>query len=213
MYISRMIKSSDSADEFDPMVTINRVKPQKFVFEDDGEVPNSTLPVHLYEGVLDFHDLTREQAEEAINQLVATNGWYRDWTYYVYPSLHYHSTAHEGLIVFQGRATIQIGGKNGRMFTVKTGDVVIVPAGVGHERILASATDDERRKEIEEFIVFGVYPKGQKWDFISEEPNVEDGALQLRDPAVKAAAIERIARVPVPATDPILSECIFKEEI
>lgn len=204
------MRKFDSSDEASgPVLDVREVQAQEFAFEDDGEVPNSKYPVLVYEGVLDFADLSQEQAEQAVHQLVADNGWYRDWTYFVYPSLHYHSTAHEGLIVFTGQAIIQIGGKNGRMFTVKKGDVVILPAGVGHERILTSQTDDERQKEIEACVVFGMYPKGQKWDFISENPDVEDGGLPLHDPAVRAAAIERIAQVPALAKGPIHGESIL----
>lgn len=45
---------------------------------------------------------------------------------------HYHSTTHEVIGVNKGQVTLKIGGKEGRFFTIKSGDVILIPAGVGH---------------------------------------------------------------------------------
>ncbi len=199
----------ESSEASERALNVHPVTPQKMVFADDGEVPNSTLPVLVYDGVLDFKNMNKEEAERGVDALLESNGWYRGWAYFVYPYLHYHSTAHEGLVVFAGHATIQLGGKKGPMVKVKKGDVIVLPAGVGHERIVNSGTDEDRQKEIEECVVFGIYPNGQKWDFIADHPDVENGGLNMHDNGVKAAAIDRIARVPMPAHDPIHGGTIF----
>jgi uncharacterized protein YjlB len=76
----------------------------------------------------------------------------------MYSQTHYHSTTHEVLCVFNGRAKLLFGGESnpGKVeMEVKAGDVVVVPAGVGHRL----AEDIEGG-----FQMVGSYPKGCSWD-------------------------------------------------
>ena len=95
--------------------------------------------------------------------------------------LHYHSSAHEVLGVFSGSARVQFGGETGIVLEVRAGDVVVIPAGVSHRNLGASRN----------FGVVGAYPNGQSWD------------MQYGKPGERPAADQRIARVPIPATDPV----------
>lgn len=80
------------------------------------------------------------------------------WRYTMYSTTHFHSTTHEVLCISSGRAKLCFGGEAnaGRIEpVVEKGDVVVVPAGVGH-RLLE---DQEGR-----FEMVGSYPKGCDWD-------------------------------------------------
>ena len=75
----------------------------------------------------------------------------------MYSETHFHSTTHEVLCIAAGSARCCFGGEDnaGRVEAeLCTGDVVVVPAGVGH-RLL---TDHGR------FQMVGSYPEGKQWD-------------------------------------------------
>ena len=98
----------------------------------------------------------------------------------VYRFRHYHSTAHEIPGVYRGPATIRLGAGTGVTIVAKPGDVIVLPAGTGHENLGSSP----------ESHVIGGYPAGQS-------PDLLRGSARER-----AAAIERIAHVPLPSADP-----------
>jgi uncharacterized protein YjlB len=104
----------------------------------------------------------------------------------VLPFHHFHSTSHEALAVVAGRATLELGGPEGRAFDVAAGDVVVLPAGTGHRRASAEPA----------FTVVGAYPAGQE----------DYDLLRGDDPAEVAAARERIARLGPPPEDPVGGE-------
>jgi uncharacterized protein YjlB len=146
-------------------------------FPDDGQFPNSPLPVVIYRRAVS----TDEASAEAMEALLDGNGWPSEWRAGVYDFHHYHSTAHECLGIARGSATLRLGGPNGRSFEVTAGDVVLLPAGTAHRREGAD----------QDFLVVGAYPPGQKWD------------LLRGDPTDRPDAELRVARVPLPATDPV----------
>lgn len=80
------------------------------------------------------------------------------WRYTMYSTTHFHSTSHELLCVSSGAARCCFGGENNPSRyepVLFKGDVVLVPAGVGH-RLL---------EEIESpFSMVGSYPPGLNWD-------------------------------------------------
>lgn len=145
-------------------------------FEDDGLFPNSRLPFLLYSGAV------ADPSPEAMERLFARNGWPPAWRATVFTYHHYHSKSHECLGVANGNATLRFGGPHGREFKVSAGDVVVIPAGVAHQRVLSST----------DFLVVGCYPPGQEdWDLLRGNP--ED----------RPKADDNIARVPLPKTDPV----------
>lgn len=146
---------------------------------DDGTFPNNErLPLLVYQGAL---RLPERDAAAAVEALFAQNGWGGSWRNGVYRFHHYHSTAHEVLGVYGGRAKVQLGGEEGIVLSVTHGDVVVIPAGVAHKNLGASA----------DFCVVGAYPHGQR-------PDMNDGRAGERPDAD-----ERIARVPLPKADPV----------
>lgn len=149
-----------------------------YVFRDDGEIPNNEiLPLVIYPGILnDFID--------RMNKVFLRKGWDGIWIGSVFDYHHYHSTAHEVLGVVSGHAIIQFGGKHGREIKVSPGDVVMIPAGVGHKN--NGSTQD--------FRVVGGYPEGQDRD------------LCTGDPSERPEVLHNIRAVPLPTTDPVFGE-------
>jgi uncharacterized protein YjlB len=95
------------------------------------------------------------------------------WRYTMYSTTHFHSITHEVLVVSQGKAKLCFGGEenDGRVEQeVGKGDVVIVPAGVGHRLV-----DD--LSETSGFEMVGSYPEGKEWDMCygkaGEEKKIE----------------------------------------
>lgn len=148
---------------------------------DAGTIPNSQLVVLIYRGAL---DLPRDDPAAAIEALIHGNDWGNDWRNGIFSYHHYHSTAHEALLIFGGTAKVQLGGESGVIETIGAGDVIIIPAGVGHKN-LGSRND---------FHLVGAYPPQQIPDMnygnSDERPRVD----------------ENIARLSLPATDPVFGK-------
>jgi uncharacterized protein YjlB len=151
------------------------------VLGDDGEIPNSPLPLLLYRGAFDVSD---GDSAALIERTFEENGWSGLWRNGVYSYPHYHSTAHEVLGCYRGSAKVQFGGEKGMVVEFGAGDVVIIPAGVGHMNLGATA----------DFAVVGAYPRGQEND------------MNHGTPGERAQALKNIARVPLPETDPVFGK-------
>lgn len=154
--------------------------PEALVLRDDGQFPNSELPLLLYRGAL-----SGEVTPEAFERLFGRNGWPAEWRDSVFTYHHYHSKGHEVLGVAAGEATLMFGGPQGVEVHVKAGDAVVIPAGVAHRRLVAS----------EDFLVVGGYPSGQ-----------ESVDLLRGSPHDRPKADHNITRVPLPDKDPIRGE-------
>lgn len=158
---------------------IRAVEPQSYLFQDDGAIPNnSLLPLLVYPSVL---VLPADDPAALCETVLTTNGWRDTWRNGIFSYHHYHSNAHEVLALARGRAEVRFGGEAGETLTVKAGDVVVIPAGVGHKNLGASA----------DLLVVGAYPPGQR-------PDLRRGHQDER-PQV----LQNIAQVPLPLTDPI----------
>jgi uncharacterized protein YjlB len=149
-----------------------------FLFEDDGLIPNSALPLIVRKGAItpDAGDPAK-----AFERSFARNGWTNSWRDGIFDYHHYHSTAHEVIGIAAGSATVRFGGEAGETVGLSAGDVVVIPAGVGHARI--NQSDD--------LLVVGAYADGRDRDIVRDDP----GAI--------AAARRRVALVPLPGADPV----------
>ena len=155
------------------------VEVQEYLFEDDGRIPNNpTLPLLVYPQALG------ESARSAAGckELLAGNGWGGAWVNGVFPYHHYHSNAHEVLGVIGGSASITFGGPEGATLDVQAGDLVVIPAGVGHCNEGASG----------DFSVVGAYPKGQ-----------ERYDLRTGETGERPEVLKNIRNVGLPETDPL----------
>lgn len=147
-------------------------------FADDGTIPNNPrLPVLIYKQAL---PLGADPAA-AFERLFAANGWGESWHNGIYPFAHYHPRGHEVLGIARGHARVRLGGAVGTEIEVGAGDVAVLPAGTGHERI--SASDD--------LLVVGAYPP------------TSDAAVDRPSEAAHERAVEAIAAVPLPEQDPV----------
>ena len=143
--------------------------PLTIIFNDDGKVPNNpALPVLLYKNGVDLNKSSAPAA--AIEDLFKANGWgHGQWRNGIYPFVHYHSMIHEALGIAQGHVKVQLGGHNGEVFVLTAGDIVVLPAGTGHQRL--SASDD--------LLVIGAYPPKGTYNLCrGDNPADRDKALQ-----------------------------------
>ena len=151
----------------------------EYHFEDDGRIPNNpTLPLLVYPQALAGHDRSPSRAKE----LLAGNGWGGAWVNGVFPYHHYHSVSHEVLIVVGGSADVTFGGPGGERIAVRAGDVVVIPAGVGHCNEGSEGG----------FSVVGAYPRGQ-----------EGYDLRTGEEDERPEVLENIRNVPLPEADPL----------
>jgi len=157
------------------------VEPLTFGFEDDGVVPNNPLPFVIYKSAI---DVDNDHPEKTIEGLFGANGWGDMWRNGIFDYLHYHATVHEALGIARGRARVRFGGDRGREFEVAAGDVAILPAGTGHQRLSAS----------KDFSVVGAYPPGAKMHVTRPTPENYRKALKT------------IPQVKLPKTDPVMGE-------
>jgi uncharacterized protein YjlB len=155
-------------------------EPLTFVFADDGTVPNNPLPFLVYRGAIDVAQ-ARDPAV-AIEQAFAAHGWdHGMWRNGIYPFVHYHAQIHEVLGIAKGHARVRFGGDKGETLEVTAGDVAVLPAGTGHQRLSASP----------DLLVIGSYPPEGHYDL-------------CRGSATEhARALTTVPRVPVPDTDPL----------
>jgi uncharacterized protein YjlB len=157
------------------------LEPLTFVFEDDGLVPNNPLPFVIYKSAI---DVDNDHPEKTIEGLFGANGWGDMWRNGIFDYLHYHATVHEALGVARGHARIRFGGDAGKEFELAAGDVAILPAGTGHQRLSASR----------DFSVVGAYPPGAKMHVTRPTPENYRKALNT------------IPQVKRPKTDPVMGE-------
>jgi uncharacterized protein YjlB len=157
-----------------------RTPPRTIRFADDGTIPNNpTLPMIVYPAVV---DLARFPDPAAVFEaLFEHNGWGDSWRDGIYDYAHYHSGIHEVLGIARGHARVRFGGDRGREILLAAGDVAILPAGTGHQRLTASG----------DFLVVGAYPPDGTYDECTGWADEH------------AEALKSIPQVPIPERDPV----------
>src|SRR5690242_633211 len=153
-----------------------------FMFADDGKVPNNpNFSALIYPGAVDLSDAKDPAAK--IEQMFKRNGWGRDmWRDGIFPFVHYHSMIHEALGIARGNARVQLGGHQGKTFDFKPGDVAVLPAGTGHQRLIGS----------DDLLVVGGYPPQGTYNLCRGD-----------NPAERDKALTTIPNVPMPDSDPV----------
>ena len=153
-------------------------EPLTFKFADDGAIPNSKLPLLVYRNAVPTDPA-------AIERIFAENRWPPAWRDSVHPFHHFHSDAHEVLGVASGHGRVRFGGPSGEVLEVNAGDVVVVPAGVGHCNEGKSA----------DLLIVGGYPDNcAKRDLRRGKPEEHDEVVR------NVAAVQR------PNADPVSGE-------
>ena len=154
------------------------LKTDTYVFKDNGLIPNNALPLIVRHGAIRPSHPDPAKAFEATFQ---KNGWTNSWRNGIHDYHHYHPNAHEVLGIAMGSGSVRFGGEDGELVGLTAGDVVVIPAGVGHALINSNG----------ELLVVGAYAGGRDYDTLRDDPNVI------------AAARRRIAEVPLPDADPV----------
>jgi len=157
--------------------------PLTFSFTDDGAVPNNPrLPMLVYKNAL---DLSKSRDPEGdIEKLFAANSWgHGAWRNGIFPFAHYHSMIHEVLGIARGSARVRFGGDNGEVLEVHPGDVAVLPAGTGHQRLSDRGG----------LVVIGGYPATGTYNLCRGDK-----------PADRIAALKTIPHVPQPGSDPVM---------
>ena len=149
----------------------------------DEQIPNNQkLPLLLYPNAL---DTSNGNLVSICQSLFITNGWQGSWQNGIFSYDHYHSMAHEVLGICVGKAKVQFGGKKGIILPIASGDVVIIPAGVGHKNLGASP----------DLCVVGAYPPNQTPDICDDKT--------MAKPDSRLKIIRNIAQTNLPLTDPV----------
>jgi uncharacterized protein YjlB len=152
---------------------------KSMMFSGDGSVPNNPhLPFLFYRNAIDLAGTANP--EEAVENVFRNNGWGEMWRNGIYEYSHYHSMTHEVMGIARGRAKVRFGGAKGRQIDLAQGDVVVLPAGTGHQGLWVSP----------ELVVIGAYATNGRFD-VCRGSKVE-----------YAKAIEAIPQVPLPESDP-----------
>jgi uncharacterized protein YjlB len=157
-------------------------KPDRYLLQPSGRTPNNpSLPLMIYRQALKLQGFDPAWIFEV---LFDAHGWRGSWRNGMYNYNHFHTRTHEVLGIARGAVVALFGGAHGQELELKAGDVVVIPAGVGHRRIRMSR----------DLLIVGAYPSGGRYD----EPRPSEVEPD------KAAA--SIAATPKPATDPVYAE-------
>lgn len=160
---------------------MTRNKIEDYYFSETDAIPNNVLlPLLIYRKVISLEGDVAGRLEKTFQ----SHGWKPAWRYGIYDFAHYHSTAHEVIGVYRGRANVVFGHDGGIQTWLNPGDVVVIPAGTGHQSI----------ESTKDFHAVGAYPRGQEPDLIKAEPSA------------KSDAIQRIEKVNLPGEDPLYGE-------
>jgi uncharacterized protein YjlB len=152
---------------------------ESVMFSDDGSVPNNPhLPFLFYRNAIDLSGTPNP--EDVVERVFSNNSWGDMWRNGIYEYLHYHSMIHEVMGIARGRAKVRFGGAKGREIDLTQGDVVVLPAGTGHQGLWVNP----------ELVVIGAYATNGRFD-VCRGSKVE-----------YARALEAIPQVPLPASDP-----------
>jgi uncharacterized protein YjlB len=116
------------------LTPVSSLRVSKHIIPAHNLIPNYSIqqkPLLHYHGAFQ-RPISASKIEAHLTSIGAVKP---QWRYTMYKQTHFHSTSHEVLCISHGRARLCFGGEenNGRVEpVVEQGDVVIVPAGVGH---------------------------------------------------------------------------------
>ena len=159
---------------------IQKRKPRAIFFDGNGNVPNNPkFPFLHYRNVVSLTGTADPAA--VFESLFKTNGWTGAWRNGIYDYIHFHPRTHEVLGIARGRARVRFGGAGGKAISLRAGDVVILPAGTGHQALKAS----------KDLLVVGAYPVSGEYDEFRARP------------ADHAQAQRMIPKVRAPTKDPV----------
>ena len=162
------------------IMTNSVTKPEVFYFKDDGSIPNSKYPMLVYRNAFSERG---DKGATWLEQRFGDNDWRNSWRNGIFSFHHYHSITHEVLGIYSGSALVQMGGEEGKRLTIQAGDIIVIPAGVGHKNL-----------ESGDLGVVGAYPGGMMYD------------MNYGKEGERPQADKNITAVAIPNTDPLLGK-------
>ncbi len=149
-------------------------------FRPDDHIPNSEFPLLVFK-----HMVPCEDKAEWLEKTFRKNGWTNNWKDIILPFDHFHSNTHEVLGLASGTAVLHVGGRKGKTLAIESGDVIIMPAGVGHFSMDNSIP----------YQFVGGYPFGSAWNL---RKNLQEGN--------EKAILDEIKNAPFPKSDPLFGQ-------
>ncbi|WWC60682.1 uncharacterized protein I303_103258 [Kwoniella dejecticola CBS 10117] len=155
---------------------LNSLRVSKYQIPAYQNFPNTSLrpfPFMIYHSV--FPSSTSSVSASSIEAHLRKVGIVEPaWRYTMYTQHHYHSTVDEVLVVYSGAARLCFGGGPANPDKVEVdasvGDVMIVPAGVGHGLL-----EDKGG-----FGMVGSYPKGSgNWDMCTGQKGEKENQWEI----------------------------------
>ena len=137
-------------------------------------LPNTSIQ---HRPLLIYHSAFPSSTDASVieSHLTKTGVVEPQWRYTMYSTTHFHSTTHEVLAVSNGKARLCFGGEENpekHEAVFEKGDVIVVPAGVGHRLM----------KDLEGgFEMVGSYPKGKQWDMCYGAEDEKDKIKRILD--------------------------------
>jgi|SRR5436190_8812178 len=154
-----------------------------YTFRPNRNFPNNIHPLIVYKSGCRAGK-QKKIVVQAFQKLFNKNNWKNSWSNGIYTFHHYHSNTHECMGIASGKAWVIFGGSGGKKLVLEKGDIVIIPAGLGHKCSKATA----------DFLCVGAYPGGKEYD-------TNLGTREELAPAKK-----RIEKLPVPGLDPVFGK-------
>ncbi|SMQ52701.1 unnamed protein product [Zymoseptoria tritici ST99CH_1A5] len=190
-------------------------------------VPNSPRPLLHYPGLL------QRETPADIHNLLKSNGWQTQWVfrYGATQDSHYHSAAHEAMVVLSGTAIVRFGvadtvadleqnthgdGKEPGGIEIKanTGDVFVLPAGLAHKTFDTSPSESFRLLTPGEAKGIAAEDVGKALNEIQLSGFTMLGAYpqgskwDFKRSAEDHGQFEKSWSVPRPARDPVLGDAV-----
>jgi uncharacterized protein YjlB len=168
--------------QIDKRVNTNPVI-KDYSFELNKNFPNSALPLLIYKNAF-FFGKQKNKSAEILQKVFNKNNWKNSWSNGIYTFHHYHSNTHECMGIASGKAWVIFGGTGGRRMLLEKGDIIIIPAGLGHKCSSASTG----------FLCVGAYPGGSEYD------------INLGTKKEFEKATSRLSKISKPALDPVFGK-------
>ena len=121
-----------------PLTPLASLRVSRHQIPPAGLIPNTSIqqkPLIIYHGAFPAPTPSASQIEAHLNAVGVVKPM---WRYPMYPDDHFHTTAHEFLVIHHGRARLNFGGEactGAVVVELCAGDAILIPAGVSHRLV------------------------------------------------------------------------------
>ena len=161
-----------------PLTPLSALAVSRHQIPAHGLIPNTSIqrkPLILYRAA--FATPAPPTAEQIEAHLRAVGVCSPMWRWPMYPDDHFHTTAHEFVVMWRGRARLNFGGEGcsgAVVVEVGPGDAVLIPGGVSHRLV-------QDLSEGTTFEMVGSYMVGSEhWDLCYGRPGEEEHVANIK---------------------------------